>query len=366
MNASDVKRSATAVIDCDTHPIVSGGMEPLYPYMPNAWRQRFEGKGASLQLSDKILRFAHPTNGSAVRRDAAPPGGVGGSDPAYVGVDYLDKYNVHRALLNNLQSSALVAALAGPDESVVIARAFNDYFIEHWLERDVRFRLAAVLPTQDPAAAVAEIVRVADVPGVAAVFLPLLSHLMGNRHYFPIYEAAAAHGLPVYVHLSGAEQIYQGAPTMIGGLSETYIERFANSPLIGQANLISLVMNGVFERFGDLRVIFAEFGFTWLPPVLWRLDRAWEGLRFEVPWLRRRPSEVVRDHVRFTTQPLDEPANPKHLDAIIDMLGVEVLLFSSDYPHWDNDMPNRVLRGLTEQQRGAVMSGNATGVLRLS
>jgi predicted TIM-barrel fold metal-dependent hydrolase len=189
---------------------------------------------------------------------------------------------------------------------------------------------------------------------------------MGSRYYFPIYEAAVAHGLPIYVHLSGAEQTYQGAPTMMGGVSESYIERFANSPLIGQANLISLVMGGTFERFRDLRVIFAEFGFTWLPPVLWRLDRGWEGLRTEVPWLTRRPSEVIREHVRLTTQPVDEPDDPAELDALVSMVGSDVLLFSSDYPHWDNDMPTRALRRLTEEQRVEVLSGNASRTLRLT
>jgi predicted TIM-barrel fold metal-dependent hydrolase len=355
------------IIDCDVHPIVPGGMAALYDFMPPAWGKRFELKGASMQLSDKILRFAHPTNGSAVRRDAAPPGGgAGGSDPAFVISDYIEREGVERALLNSLQASALAAALAGPDESIVIARAFNDFFIARWLELDPRFRLAAVVPTQDPAAAAEEIARVAEAPGVAAIFLPLVASLMGNRHYFPIYEAASRHGLPIYVHLSGAEQTYQGAPTMMGGVSESYIERFANSPLIGQANLISLVVNGVFERFPSLKVIFAEFGFTWLPPVLWRLDRAWEGLRVEVPWLTRRPSEVVREHVRFTTQPLDEPDDPAQLDQLIAMLGTEVLLFSSDYPHWDNDMPTRVLRGLDSDQRRDVLGGNARRTLRLT
>jgi predicted TIM-barrel fold metal-dependent hydrolase len=68
----------------------------------------------------------------------------------------------------------------------------------------------------------------------------------------------------------------------------------------------------------------------------------------------------------LTTQPVDEPPEPSQLDALIGMVGVDVLLFSSDYPHWDNDMPNRVLRGLTEPDRVAVLADNPMQTLRLT
>ena len=71
------------------------------------------------------------------------------------------------------------------------------------------------------------------------------------------------------------------------------------------AHLVSLVVHGIFERLPDLRVILLEGGVAWLPGILWRLDTNWRGLRAETPWLERRPSEVVRQHIRFTTQPLE-------------------------------------------------------------
>ncbi len=57
-----------------------------------------------------------------------------------------------------------------------------------------------------------------------------------------------------------------------------------------------------------------------------------ERFRCEVPHLKRKPSEYVREHFWFTTQPIDEPDEGKHLRQLIEWVGVDRLLFSSDYP----------------------------------
>jgi predicted TIM-barrel fold metal-dependent hydrolase len=93
-----------------------------------------------------------------------------------------------------------------------------------------------------------------------------------------------------------------------------------------------------------LKIVFLEGGFGWVPAVMWRLDQSWRALRSEVPWLQRRPSEYIRDQVRFTTQPFEEPDNPRHLLYLIEMMGSDrLLLFASDYPHWDFDAPSNSL-----------------------
>ena len=93
-------------------------------------------------------------------------------------------------------------------------------------------------------------------------------------------------------------------------------------------------------RRGDARslreaaVSLIESGFAWLPAFLWRFDKGWRGLRREIPWTRRLPSEYVRDHVRVSLQPVDGPPDPTELARVIDQLGTdEMLMFSTDYPH---------------------------------
>jgi predicted TIM-barrel fold metal-dependent hydrolase len=109
-----------------------------------------------------------------------------------------------------------------------------------------------------------------------------------------------------------------------------------------QSQVISLACEGIFERFPGLRVVLMEGGFAWLPSLMWRLDKHWKRLRDEVPLLKRPPSEYIREHMWATTQPMEEPANPKHLLQVIEHLGSDdMLMFSTDYPHWDFDDPDR-------------------------
>ena len=111
-----------------------------------------------------------------------------------------------------------------------------------------------------------------------------------------------------------------------------------------QAQVISLVAEGVFNQFPELRVVLIESGFTWLPAMMWRIDKEWRGLRNNTPWVKRPPSEYMRKHIRFTLQPVDAPPTREQLLQIIGQLeSDEMLMFSTDYPHWQFDTPNEAL-----------------------
>jgi predicted TIM-barrel fold metal-dependent hydrolase len=357
--------AAAGLIDCDVHPIVSG-LDRLLPYVPKAWAERILRKGTQLAGTSGVpLRFQHP-NGSVPRMDArGPKGGVAGSDPQYLISDLLDGNGVSVALLNCIQAGAVMAALSQVEESVHLGRAYNDFFLNEWLPLDPRLRFAATVPVQDPDAAVAEIRRVGKHPGVAAISLPLLNIQMGNRWYWPIYAAAEEMDLPIYLHVTGIESLICGTPQITAGTFDSYIDRYLAMPQLAESSVRNLVFSGVFERFPKLRFVFAEFGFLWLLPLLWRMDRIWRGLRHEVPWIVRPPSETVRSRCFFTTQPVDEPDDPRDLERLMTLVGEEVLCFSSDYPHWDNDMPGSTLRFLPPAMRRKIFHDNPKRALRL-
>jgi uncharacterized protein len=354
------------IVDCDVHPIVPG-METLAPWIPRAWLERFRRKGANFQgVSGVPLRFQHP-NGSVPRLDArGPKGGVAGSDPHYLIADLLEGNGVDIALLNCIQAGAVSAALSQAEESIVLARAYNDYFLESWLPLDKRLRYAPTVPVQVPEAAAEEIARVARNPQVAAISLPLLNIQMGNRWYWPIYQAAERADLPIYLHVTGIESLICGTPQITAGTFDSYLDRYLAMPQLAESSVRNLVFSGVFERFPKLRFVFAEFGFLWLLPLLWRMDRVWRGLRHEVPWVTRAPSETVRERCFFTTQPVDEPEDPQDLAKLMELIGTEMLCFSSDYPHWDNDMPGATLRFLPPETRRKLFSANPRRALRLA
>ena len=132
------------------------------------------------------------------------------------------------------------------------------------------------------------------------------------------------------------------------------------------ATLTSLILEGVPERFPRLKIVFIEGGFGWISSTMWRMDRHFERFRAEVAHLKSRPSEYVRQHFWFTTQPNDEPDEARHLRSLIEWVGIDRLLFSSDYPHWDFDDPRTAFRTpLTEAERLKIFNANARALYKL-
>ena len=153
----------------------------------------------------------------------------------------------------------------------------------------------------------------------------------------------------VGIHVGG----YGGHAPTGGGWPSYYAEEHQSNAHTMAAMLTSLVLEGIPERFPKLKIVFIEGGFGWIPSTMWRMDQHFEKFRTEVPHLKRRPSEYVKEHFWFTTQPIDEPDEARHLRSLIEWVGVDRLLFSSDYPHWDFDDPRFAFRTpLTEVERG--------------
>ena len=116
------------------------------------------------------------------------------------------------------------------------------------------------------------------------------------------------HGLAIGMH---AGSTYRHAPTAAGWPSyqvEDYVLQCGNF----ENQLISFIAEGVFQEFPKLKLVCIESGFTWLPTLLWRINKTWRGVRAEVPWVDRPPADIIRDHVRFTLQPIDAPSGDAH------------------------------------------------------
>ena len=348
-------RTTIATIDCDIHHMPGTGM--LDPYLPVRWREHQRAIGSRMRPG-----YLYPKGAPhAARTDAWPPsGGPPGSDLGFLRRQLLDKHGIEVGILNCLHEALYEQH---PDYAAALVRAVNDWTLAEWLEPEPRLRSSIAVPNLHPALAVAEIDRLGDHPAFVQVLLLVRSGMpLGNRMYWPIYEAALRHGLLIGIHFGGRG----GNPLSGSGWPSYYIEDHTAMALAFQAQLVSLICEGVFDRFPGLRVVLLEGGFAWLPPLLRRLDRAWQRLGAEMPWLDRPPSQYARDHVRLTTQPMEEPARPEHLRAVIDQLWPEALLFATDYPHWDFDAPDLAFPVvLPEGPRALIMHDNAATLYRL-
>jgi uncharacterized protein len=338
--AADVTRAPwgeIAPIDCDIHPAVPD-LAALLPYLPEHWRDAVTLRG--MKDFDTI---SYPVNAPITARpDWRVPGGKAGSQLDKLRDEALRPFGTSIAICNCLYG---VQALFSEDMAAGFARAVNRWVASEWLDREPRLRASIVVPMQNVDIALEEIEYwAADRRFVQVLVLASGDTLLGKRQHWPIYAAAERHGLPVGIHAGG---VYHN-PNTAAGWGSTVTEDYVGQAQAFQSQLTSLICEGVFSKFPALTVVLLESGFTWLPAHLWRLTKYWRGLRVEIPWVDRSPAEIVRDNVRLTLQPIDAPPDPRHLNRILEHIGSDrLLLFSTDYPHWQFDGMAALPEGLS-------------------
>jgi predicted TIM-barrel fold metal-dependent hydrolase len=179
--------------------------------------------------------------------------------------------------------------------------------------------------------------------------------LYGRSYYWPIFAAAEKHDLPVGLH---AGSMFRYAPTSNGWPSH-YLHDYVAQSQTFEDQLLSMVSEGLFSRFPSLRVVLLESGVSWLPSFLWRAVKTWRGVRAEVPWVKQPPATIVSNHVRLTMQPFDAPRDAAIVAAIIEQIGCDdMLLFATDYPHWQFDGNDAVPGGIPSDMLHKIMIDN--------
>lgn len=352
------------VIDCDAHP-TPNSLDVLAPYMSTGWQKRLNiGQGTLASGQFAVWRlptgvFFNPHGG--IRTDAIPPdGGFGGSDPAFMARQLFDEHGIACSVCT-VNHALFGGSLTNPALATTVMRAFNDYLVHEWLTVDRRYLGSIHVAPQDPVAAAEEIRRLAGHPQMVQVFIPTYNIRFGNRYYDPIWDAAQECGLPVAWH-PGSETLGGNSGQVAAGWPTTYVENYAiSTPHTAQAELVSVITEGTFEKFPKARLILIEGGVAWITGVLWRLRRAWIANRDEIPWVKRPPEEYMKEHIRLSTQPLEEPAGDvRDLHTVLETVHAdEFLLYASDYPHWDFDNPKAALRAFPPEWQRRIMYDNA-------
>jgi predicted TIM-barrel fold metal-dependent hydrolase len=325
------------MIDCELHCSVPG-VDALMPYLSRHWRAR---------LAENAW---------------AGPAGVAHCYPTPATDEPIETVEGLQRQMLDVERVVLVCYYAiemirHPDLSAELAHAVNRWVKEQWLDRDPRLAGTIVVTPEYPQAAAAEIRSWQPDDGFVQVLLPVVSQrTYGNRAFFEIYEAAQERGLVIGLHFGG---VSGGAPTP-SGWPDLYIEEAAGMAHVFQGQILSLLAEGVFQQFPTLRFALLESGVTWLPSLLWRLDKMWKSYRREIPWVRSAPSGYLRERLRAAISPLDAPADPRRaLEFIEQMRLEELLMFSTDRPHVHAFDPATVLDLMEPARREPILSANA-------
>lgn len=344
-----------SIFDSDIHPTPKSGGE-IRRFLDPKWHNHFDHY-RDFMRKPFIGANPYPRAVRALsRRDAWPPaGGPPGSDLDFMREQHLDPHDVECGVLQVLGPNGNKRRHLG--FGAAMCSAINDWQIEAWTSREPRLKGSVIVPQEDAAASVREIERVGRLPDYCQIMIsPRADDPLGHPRYWPIYEAAADLGMAVTFHVGGDN----GLPTTSTGHPSFYLEQKESHVPVAEAVITSLILEGVIERFPKLRVITVEAGgVAWVPPLAWRLDQTWERLGSEVPDVKRPPSSYLRENFWFTSQPIDEPDDPKHLRDVFEWIGWDKVLFATDYPHWDFDDPRYAVKfQMSEEEKRMFFQDN--------
>jgi len=245
---------------------------------------------------------------------------------------------------------------------VALGRAYNRWLTERVLAHEPRIRSMLYLPFNDPDAAYRMVQDLGAKKGVAGFMVTSARHKpVHHNAYMKVYGLIEEMGLPLAFHAG-----YNWNDQAMGMMNKFISVHAIGFVFFNMVHITNWIMNGLPERFPKLKLIWIESGLAWVPFMMQRLDNEYMMRSSEAPALKKLPSDYMRD-MFFSTQPM-EITDMAALEQTFRMIKAETqLLYSSDYPHWDFDLPSTIydLPFLTEQAKRDILGGNAMRVFNL-
>lgn len=353
------------VVDVDAHYV--DHMSDIYSYLDESdpWRKRFELATTKGNPEEGDLEGLLGTEQQLwpVVTQNRPPQGIRRPEMNTKEdvIEQMEMLNVDKIILIGEQMLELGAMLADDQRPIKYTQAYVDHLLDNIADVDKEIYITVPVIHSDPEAAVEQINRVADEEAVIGVCVVANGGEppFGNRRYDPIYEACENHDLPVIFHAGGVgmDDFY------IRGFG-THLETQALGFLItNQAQITSLVIQGVPEKFPDLDMIFVEAGITYVPYLMARLDDTYLRQPDEAPLLDKLPSEYMKEFY-YGTQPLEYTDIEFLEDTIQRIGGPDQIMFATDWPHRDHDETNAItdLPFLSDLDKEKILGKNAREV----
>jgi predicted TIM-barrel fold metal-dependent hydrolase len=243
-------------------------------------------------------------------------------------------------------------------------RAFNTTLLNWAAEDPKRLRINFQIPIHDIDAAIAEVKHAAEV-GVKSIQMPVFPNELGlpdywDERYIPLLATIEETGIPIALHIglnTALDSLAQRDPTPQRGIFVPMV------PLSAAESLGMWLLTGIFERFPRLKTVFVEPGVGWVNWWLYTVDDMNTRQGYDYPGLKELPSHYFRQNVFITF--IDEPGVLQHARQ---RLGVENIMWSSDYPHpvssWPHsqDIASHLFPDATVEERDNLLFRNAERV----
>ena len=250
-----------------------------------------------------------------------------------------------------------------PEVEVAIARAYARWVTEHILPYEGRIKTMLFLPFNDPDACYQLVKDFGDKKGVVGFMVTSVRYKpVHDNAYMKTYALMEEMDMPLAFHagFTWADRNFEQMNRFIG----VHALGFTFYSMIHMTNWIA---NALPERFPNLKPLWIESGLAWIPFMMQRLDHEYMMRTSECPALKGKPSDYMKE-MFFASQPMEIPEDLSILETTFKMINAETqLLYASDYPHWDFDLPSTIydLPFLDEQTKRNILGQNAHKFMRL-
>ena len=358
------------IVDVDAHHYENEHFGEILPFMENEVLKQ-------LALSSRTSTRARPNltpqsigfqdmGGRVTRyplRGTEKTPGAGGARDVELGYRWMDAMSVDYSCLFPTGMLSIGLHPQAEMESD-ICWAYNRWLTEKVLpESGGRFFSMLCLPFSDPEECLRHVEEFGHRKHVGGFMVTTVRNnlAVNDNRYMKVYRAIEERGLVLSFH-SGpnwGEPIFRSC------------NRFLVAHALGFSwynivNLSNWVINGLCERFPKLPVLWIESGLAWIPFLMQKLDHEFMLRPSEAPLLKKKPSDYMRD-MFYSTQPM-EIQDMQALECTFRMMNAETqLMYSSDYPHWDFDLPSTIsdLPFLSEKAKHNILGGTAARLFRL-
>jgi uncharacterized protein len=355
------------IVDCDAHHYENENFAAIFEFMENDVLKQLTTGGRLKNGVQALLptSIGYQDMGGRVTRyplrnsEKTEPGRL---RDAQLGERWMDAMGVDYSCL--FPTGMLNVGLHPQKEmEVELCWAYNRWLTEVVLpEHHGRFYSQLALPISDPDASLRQVEKFGHCKGVTGFMVTTVRTLpVHDNSLMKVYRAIEERGLSLAFH-SGpnwGEPVFKGC------------NRFLSVHALGFSfyNILhctNWVINGMGERFPKMPVIWIEAGLAWIPFLMQRLDHEYMMRPSEAPLLKKKPSDYMRD-MFYSSQPM-EIQDMDALECTFRMINAETqLLYASDYPHWDFDLPSTIwdLPFLSEKAKHNIVGGTAARLFKL-